>query len=243
MSTNLTTTLTEERNTAGARLDVKLHDLLRAPSTQRARVRAAEPLTLPTPVFPQHPELLTDVALPSDAHGALDNPYARRWRAPDILRTMSGWLFPYLKSRVLPGDFHPIIAYLFTEWKCNLDCHYCWAFDNSVKGMTEDVAKRSIDWLHASGLRLLALMGEQAQAGGVQPVNRAFGHVLRHALYGVIECPAVMAIKVTFPLCKQIRDDRVKVAGEEPRFEIRRAQGLPVPPGLPSCVLGTGLAC
>ena len=69
MSTNLTTTLTEERNTAGARLDVKLHDLLRAPSTQRARVRAAEPLTLPTPVFPQHPELLTDVALPSDAHG------------------------------------------------------------------------------------------------------------------------------------------------------------------------------
>ena len=127
MSTNLTTTLTEERNTAGARLDVKLHDLLRAPSTQRARVRAAEPLTLPTPVFPQHPELLTDVALPSDAHGAPDNPYARRWRAPDILRTMSGWLFPYLKSRVLPGDFHPIIAYLFTEWKCNLDCHYCWA--------------------------------------------------------------------------------------------------------------------
>ncbi len=159
MSTNLTTTLTEERNTDGARLDVKLHDLLRAPSTQRARVRAAEPLTLPTPVFPQHPELLTDVALPSDAHGAPDNPYARRWRAPDILRTMSAWLFPYLESRVLPGDFHPIIAYLFTEWKCNLDCHYCWAFDNSVKGMTEDMARRSIDWLHSTTCRVLALMG------------------------------------------------------------------------------------
>jgi MoaA/NifB/PqqE/SkfB family radical SAM enzyme len=28
---------------------------------------------------------------------------------------MRGWLFPYLKSRLLPGDFHPIIAYLFTE--------------------------------------------------------------------------------------------------------------------------------
>lgn len=40
-----------------------------------------------------------------------------------------------------PGDFHPIIAYLFTEWKCNLDCHYCWAFDNRVKGMTEDTAE------------------------------------------------------------------------------------------------------
>jgi len=72
---------------------------------------------------------------------------------------MRGWLFPYVKSRVLPGDFHPIIAYLFTEWKCNLDCHYCWAFDNRVKGMTEDTARRSIDWLHSTTCRVLALMG------------------------------------------------------------------------------------
>ena len=71
---------------------------------------------------------------------------------------MNGWLFPYVKSRVLAGDFHPIIAYLFTEWKCNLDCHYCWAFDNSVKGMTEDMARRSIDWLHSITCRVLALM-------------------------------------------------------------------------------------
>ena len=63
-------------------------------------------------------------------------------------------------NRVLcPANFHPIIAYLFTEWKCNLDCHYCWAFDNTVKGMTEDVAKRSIDWLHGTTCRVLALMG------------------------------------------------------------------------------------
>jgi MoaA/NifB/PqqE/SkfB family radical SAM enzyme len=72
---------------------------------------------------------------------------------------MRGWMFPYFKSRLLPGDFHPIIAYLFTEWKCNLDCHYCWSFDNSVKGMTEDTAKRSIDWLHSTTCRVLALMG------------------------------------------------------------------------------------
>ena len=40
-----------------------------------------------------------------------------------------------MQSRVLPGDFHPIIAYLaylFTEYKCNLDCHYCYSFDNGV---------------------------------------------------------------------------------------------------------------
>jgi sulfatase maturation enzyme AslB (radical SAM superfamily) len=72
---------------------------------------------------------------------------------------MRGWLFPYVKSRVRPGDFHPIIAYLFTDWKCNLDCHYCWAFDDRVKGMTEDTAKRAIDWLHSTPFRVLALMG------------------------------------------------------------------------------------
>jgi MoaA/NifB/PqqE/SkfB family radical SAM enzyme len=72
---------------------------------------------------------------------------------------MRGWLFPYIKSRALPYDFHPLIAYLFTEWKCNLDCHYCWAFDNRVKGMTEDTVKRSIDWLHSTTCRVLALMG------------------------------------------------------------------------------------
>jgi len=26
-----------------------------------------------------------------------------------------------------------IIPYLFTEWKCNLDCHYCWSYNNKVK--------------------------------------------------------------------------------------------------------------
>ena len=72
---------------------------------------------------------------------------------------MQGWLFPYIRSRVTAGDFHPLIAYLFTEFKCNLDCHYCWAFDNKVKGMTEDTAKRSVDWLHGTGCRVLAFMG------------------------------------------------------------------------------------
>jgi len=33
------------------------------------------------------------------------------------------------------------------------------AYNNKVKGMTEDVARRSIDWLHDHGCRVLALMG------------------------------------------------------------------------------------
>ena len=93
---------------------------------------------MPTPVFPQYPELMSapdEDYFPKNGH--------RKYKAKHVYRAMKGWAFPFIRSRVMPGEFHPIIAYLFNEWKCNLDCHYCWAFDNSVRGMTEDVAKRS----------------------------------------------------------------------------------------------------
>lgn len=109
----------------------------------------AEPL--PEPVFPRRPDLLTDNPLPQDG--------GRHWTTGQIYHAMRGWAFPYAKSRVLPGDFHPIVAYLFTEYKCNIDCHYCYSFDNRVKGMTEEVARASIDWLHGTTCRVLALMG------------------------------------------------------------------------------------
>jgi MoaA/NifB/PqqE/SkfB family radical SAM enzyme len=147
-------------NPAKFRVDVQLHDLLKRPADRRPAQAsgASHAQPLPEPVFPRHPELLNQIPdLPAREPDA--DPYRRRWTIPLIYRGMRGWLFPYIKSRVLPGDFHPIIAYLFTEWKCNLDCHYCWAFDNRVKGMTEDIAKRSIDWLHSTTCRVLALMG------------------------------------------------------------------------------------
>ena len=106
---------------------------------------------LPEPVFPQRPEFLTDEAWPGDGE--------RRWPASKIYHAMRGWAVPFFQSRLLPGDFHPLIAYLFTEYKCNLDCHYCYSFDNHVKGMSEEVARASIDWLHSTTCRLLALMG------------------------------------------------------------------------------------
>jgi MoaA/NifB/PqqE/SkfB family radical SAM enzyme len=142
------------------RLDVQLHELLTKAPPSRPFLLAApgEKQALPEPIFPQHPDLLAQ----DDNYEemvALARQNKRPWPASKIYRAMRGWLFPYLKSRVLPGAFHPVIAYLFTEWKCNLDCHYCWAFDNSVKGMTEDVARRSIDWLHSTTCRVLALMG------------------------------------------------------------------------------------
>ncbi len=116
-------------------------------------------LTLPEPVFPIWPGKCGDV--PPDPRSVPSNgsPYRTRVTSAMVHRALRGWLYPYLRSRLTPGDLHPIIAYLFTEWKCNLECHYCWAFDNRVKGMSEDTARRAIDWLHDIGCGVLALMG------------------------------------------------------------------------------------
>ncbi len=143
-------------NEAGPKqqVDIPLYNLL-ATANQRTRLSPAEmPLELPEPVFPRHPELAGDVG-----PEPLPPPLQRTWTAPQIYRAMQGWMFPWIKSRVRPGDFQPIIAYLFTDYKCNLECHYCWAFNNKVKGMTEEVARRSIDWLEETPCRVLALMG------------------------------------------------------------------------------------
>lgn len=106
---------------------------------------------LPEPEFPRRPELLTNDPWPGDG--------VRHWTPGQIYHSMRGWAFPYVKSRLLPGDFHPIVAYLFTEYKCNLDCHYCFSFNNRIKGMTEETARASIDWLRSTTCRVLALMG------------------------------------------------------------------------------------
>ena len=134
------------------RIDVAIHDLLMNTAPQPPRPALVKGASLPEPVFPQHPEKLNDP-------GPEVPPEKRAWSKAEIYRKMQGWLFPYIRSRVMPGEFHPITAYLFVEYKCNLDCWYCWAYDNRVKGMSEDVARRSIDWLHDHGCRVLALMG------------------------------------------------------------------------------------
>jgi len=138
------------------KLDVHLHDLLMKPATHRAvpTLPIDAPQTLPVPPFPSRPELQQgsdEDYIPKDGN--------RKYGPAQIMHALRGWAVPYFKSRILPGNFQPIVSYLFTEWKCNLDCHYSWAFDNRVKGMTEDVAKRSIDWLHGTSGRVLALMG------------------------------------------------------------------------------------
>jgi len=141
--------------TSNSRLDVDVAAMLN--SGERSAVPAPRDGVLqefPQPVFPQHPDLLL-----ADDESYFPKNGKRHWTVPQIYRTMRGWMFPYFRSRLTPGEFHPLIAYLFNEWKCNLDCNYCWAYDNKVAGMTEDIAKRSIDWLHGTTCRVLALMG------------------------------------------------------------------------------------
>ena len=92
---------------------------------------------------------------------AAEKPWMSRkeYQAFNRRRSVQCWLWPYLGSRMHPDEFRPLLSYLFTEWKCNLDCHYCWAHDNRGAGMTEETARCAIDWLHDTGCRVLALMG------------------------------------------------------------------------------------
>jgi pyruvate-formate lyase-activating enzyme len=120
--------------------------------SQRPSGPAEKGLTPPEPVYPRFPDKLLDP-------GPDTPPERRRWTLPRAYQSMKGWLFPYIRSRLLPGEFHPITAYLFVEYKCNLDCWYCWAFNNRVKGMTEDTTRQAIDWLFDHRCRVLALMG------------------------------------------------------------------------------------
>ena len=170
------------------RLDVPLHELLQKPPEERSPVPSKDHKILPTPVFPQHPELLHDLdADDIAAHDQVLSTGKRHWPVSRILQTMRGWMVPYLKSRVLPGDFQPIIAYLFTEWKCNLDCHYCWSYDNRINGMTEDTARRAIDWLSDTPCRVLAPTGGEPCSGPISFIR--WSTVLRKKVFGFIWPP------------------------------------------------------
>jgi hypothetical protein len=118
---------------SGFRLDVPFHNLLTQPGSRTTVPPATKPVNLPEPVFPRNPELLVD-----DGEGPPMPRPKRHYKSEPIKRAMRGRAAPWLKSRVLPGDFHPTIAYLFTD-------------DNRVKGMTEEIGKRSIGWLRDTG--------------------------------------------------------------------------------------------
>lgn len=97
-------------------------------------------------------DVLSESALP----GPLD---LARYRLANGARAFEKWLVPYVGARLRPGRFRPLLSYLFTDWRCNMRCAYCFTYDGSVEGMTPEVARRSIDWLRTTGCRVVAIMG------------------------------------------------------------------------------------
>ncbi len=131
------------------RIDVKLHDILTDPQAKEVSQPASPGQKLPEPVYPQR------------AYSDESDPTKTEYQRTNAMRTWHSWGKSYFASRSPKNrkELRPIIAYLFTDYKCNLDCHYCWAYNNAVKGMTEETARHSIDWLESIGNRVLALMG------------------------------------------------------------------------------------
>jgi MoaA/NifB/PqqE/SkfB family radical SAM enzyme len=135
-----------DKATPRFRIDQKIHQILMKPEVVAGASAAIGAEKLPDPPYPSR--TYTEEDLKQSAY----------WKY-NALRGLKGWAIPYVRSRWHHDELRPIIAYLFTEYKCNLDCHYCWSYNNKVRGMSEEVAKKAIDWLHSIGTRVLALMG------------------------------------------------------------------------------------
>ena len=86
-----------------------------------------------------------------------------RYKSLNGIRAVRRWAIPYFNSLIHSQQFRPILCYLFTEWRCNIDCHYCFQYDNdkhhSAPSMDLDTAKGAVDWLKSLGCRVIPLMG------------------------------------------------------------------------------------
>lgn len=82
-----------------------------------------------------------------------------RYKGLNGFRALRRWGIPYLNSHIHSREFRPVLCYLFTEWRCNIDCHYCFQYNNDLPGMDLDTAKSSLDWLKSVGCRVVPMMG------------------------------------------------------------------------------------
>ncbi|MDY7037687.1 MAG: radical SAM protein [Thermodesulfobacteriota bacterium] len=75
------------------------------------------------------------------------------------LRAVRRWAIPYINSRIHAEELRPVLCYLFTDWGCNIDCHYCFQYNDQLPGMELETARNSVEWLKSIGCRVIALMG------------------------------------------------------------------------------------
>ncbi len=83
----------------------------------------------------------------------------RKYQFSNFSRAYRSWFLPYVNSRIHPGQFRPILSFLYTDLNCNLNCRYCYSRGQDIPGMTMDTAKDAVRWLKSKGCRVLAYMG------------------------------------------------------------------------------------
>ena len=82
-----------------------------------------------------------------------------KYKLKNGIRAFRRWMIPYAQSRIYRSGLRPVLSYLFTDWKCNIDCHYCFQFNNKGESMSLETAISSIDWLKTVGCQAIAIMG------------------------------------------------------------------------------------
>lgn len=82
-----------------------------------------------------------------------------QYKTQNGVRAFRRWVIPYFNSLIHQNEFRPVLCYLYTEWQCNIDCHYCFQYNNDLPGMDLETAKSSVDWLKSLGCRVIPLMG------------------------------------------------------------------------------------
>lgn len=81
------------------------------------------------------------------------------YKAGNGIRAFRRWVIPYINSRIHATDFRPLLCYMYVEWNCNVNCHYCFQYDNKKANMDLETAKSAVDWLHSLGCRVIPMMG------------------------------------------------------------------------------------
>ena len=95
----------------------------------------------------------------SGRYGSIKPNHNSKNHLNNFTRAYRSWIVPYLKSRIFSKEFRPVLAFLYTDLNCNLNCHYCYSRGRKIPGMSMKVAKDAVDWLHSVGCKVLAYMG------------------------------------------------------------------------------------
>ncbi len=83
----------------------------------------------------------------------------RKYFLDNLHRGFRSWLLPYMKGRIRPQEFRPVLAFVYTDLNCNMECNYCYSRGKNIPGMTFETAIKVVDWLDSVGCKVLAYMG------------------------------------------------------------------------------------